>query len=104
MNIQIEIEHLKIQTGFYKDSINLISEFGYSELTSVIGPMLTLNESSLQSIILLAENKHYRDLIILSRPFLESVLNVGFICADENAITNSKNMLIKKDIGICFVI
>lgn len=90
MNIQVEIDHLKIQTGFYKDTIYSISEMGFSELTSVIGPILTVNESSLKSIILLAENQQYRDLIILSRPFLESVLNVGFICADENAIINSK--------------
>jgi len=96
MNIQIEIDHLKIQTGFYKDAIYLISEIGFSELTSVIGPILTVNESSLRSIILLAENQQNRDLIILSRPFLESVLNVGFICADENAITNSKKYAYQK--------
>ena len=72
MNIQLEIENLKIQTGFYKDAIYSISKTGYSELTSVIGPMLTVNETSLRSIILLAENQHYRDLTILSRPFLES--------------------------------
>ena len=55
MNIQLEIENLKIQTGFYKDAIYSISKTGYSELTSVIGPMLTVNETSLRSIILLAE-------------------------------------------------
>jgi hypothetical protein len=97
MNIQLEIENLKIQTGFYKDAIYSISKTGYSELTSVIGPMLTVNETSLRSIILLAENQHYRDLTILSRPFLEAVLNIGFICADEkNAVLNSKKYAYQK--------
>lgn len=96
MNIQLEIEHLKIQTEFYKEAIYSISKIGYSELTSVIGPMLTVNESSLKSVILLAENQHYRDLIILSRPFLEAVINIGFICADENAVINSKKYAYQK--------
>lgn len=96
MNIQIEIEHLKIQTEFYKEAIYSISKVGYSELTSVIGPMLTVNDSSLKSIILLAENQHYRDLIILSRPFLEGIINIGFICADENAVINSKKYAYQK--------
>ena len=96
MNIQIEIEHLKIQTEFYKEAIYSISKIGYLELTSVIGPMLTVNDSSLKSIILLAENQHYRDLIILSRPFLEGIINIGFICADEKAVINSKKYAYQK--------
>ena len=34
---------------------------------------------------------------ILSRPFLEAVLNIGFICADEkNAVLNSKKYAYQK--------
>lgn len=96
MQIQNEIDHLKIQLDNYTEAIKKISKLGFSELTSVIGPILTVNESSLKSIILLAENQMYRDLIILSRPFLEAVLNVGFICADENAVVNSKKYAYQK--------
>jgi len=96
MNIQLEIDHLKSQTEFCKAGIQSISKIGYSELTSVIGPMLTVNERSLRSIILLAENQNYRDLIILSRPFLEAVINIGFLCADENAVINSKKYAYQK--------
>lgn len=96
MDIQLEINHLKIQVDNYKSAINLITEMNFSELTSVIGPMLVVNETSLRSMILLAENEHYRDLIILSRPFLESVLNIGFICADEEAMINSKKYAYQK--------
>jgi len=96
MKLQLEIDHLRIQADNYKTAIKLISELGFSELNSVIGPMLVVNESSLRSIILLAENNHHRDLIILSRPFLESVLNIGFICADNEAMINSKKYAYQK--------
>ena len=99
MNLTTEIEHLKIQSDLFKDFINTISAstIGFSELTSVIGPILTLNETTLRSVILLAENNHHRDLIILSRPFLESVINVGFICAKgENAVLDSKKYAYQK--------
>lgn len=99
MDILTEIEHLKKQTDFYKEAIYAISisSIGFSELTSVIGPIMTLNETTLRSSILLAENNHYRDLIILSRSFLESVINVGFICAeDETAVLNSKKYAYQK--------
>jgi hypothetical protein len=46
---------------------------------------------------LLAENNHYRDLIILSRPFIESLVNVGFICAKgDEAILKSKKYALQK--------
>jgi hypothetical protein len=99
MKLITEIEHLKIQADFFKEAINAISAstIGYLELTSVIGPILTLNETTLRSILLLAENNHYRDLIILSRPFLESVINVGFICAKgERAVLDSKKYAYQK--------
>ena len=99
MKLITEIEHLKIQADFFNEAINAISvsTIGYSELTSVIGPILTLNETTLRSILLLAENNHYRDLIILSRPFLESVINVGFICAKgESAVLDSKKYAYQK--------
>ncbi|WP_156027179.1 DUF5677 domain-containing protein [Sporocytophaga myxococcoides] len=99
MKIEVEIEHLKTQTDLYTEAIFAISAstIGYSELTSVIGPMLKLNETTLMSIILLAENNHYRDLVILSRPFLESIINVGFICAeDEKAVVASKKYAYQK--------
>ncbi|WP_179336309.1 DUF5677 domain-containing protein [Winogradskyella costae] len=99
MNLEIEIKHLKKQADYYKEAINELSptQIGYSELTSVIGPILTLNSTTLQSIILLTENKHYRDLIILSRPFFESIINVGFLCAKEQkAVENSKKHAYQK--------
>lgn len=99
MKLSTEVEHLKIQSDLFKEVINAISAstIGFSELTSVIGPILTLNETTLRSVILLAENNHYRDLIVLSRPFLESVINVGFICAKgESAVLDSKKYAYQK--------
>lgn len=99
MKLTTEIEHLKIQSDLFKEVINAISAstIGFSELTSVIGPILTLNETTLRSVLLLAENNHHRDLIILSRPFLESVINVGFICAKgESAVIDSKKHAYQK--------
>ena len=56
-----------------------------------------MNSSSLKSIILLAENNHFRDLIILSRPFLECIINVGFICTEgESAVSKSKGYAYQK--------
>ncbi|CAA6813820.1 MAG: Unknown protein [uncultured Sulfurovum sp.] len=99
MKKEIEIKHLKEQAELFKEMIHAISasEIGFSELTSVIGPILTLNEETIRSVILLAENNHNRDLIILSRPFLESVINVGFICAEEDkAVISSKKYAYQK--------
>lgn len=94
MNINVEVQHLKVQADLFKDAIHAISvtTIGFSELTSVIGPLLVLNETTVRSMLLLAENNHYRDLIILSRPFLESVINVSFICAegDKSVIASKK--------------
>lgn len=99
MNIDQEIEHLKAQADLFKDAIHAISAstIGFSEITSVIGPILVLNETTVRSILLLAGNNHHRDLIILSRPFLESVINVGFICAEgEKAVIASKKYAYQK--------
>lgn len=99
MNIDVEIKHLKAQADLFKDAIHAISAspIGFSELTSVIGPILFLNETTLRSILLLAENNHHRDLVILSRPFLESVINIGFICAEEEkAVIASKKYAYQK--------
>ncbi|MEQ9098280.1 MAG: DUF5677 domain-containing protein [Imperialibacter sp.] len=99
MGIKKEIEHLNKQISFYDRAIRAISptKIAYSELTSVIGPILTLNKASLESILLLVENKHYRDMIILSRPFLEAVINVGFICAEgDAAVLSSKKYAYQK--------
>ncbi|MFH0894838.1 MAG: DUF5677 domain-containing protein [Bacteroidota bacterium] len=89
---ELEIENLKVQADLLNEAIHAISAstIGFSELTSVIGPILVLNETTLRSILLLAENNHHRDLIILSRPFLESVINVGFICSEgDKAVISS---------------
>ncbi|MBN2173648.1 MAG: hypothetical protein JW731_05935 [Bacteroidales bacterium] len=99
MKLTTEIDQLKIQSDLFKEAIHAISAstIGFSELTSVIGPILTLNETTLRSVILLAENNHHRDLIILSRPFLESIINVGFICAKgESAVVDSKKYAYQK--------
>jgi hypothetical protein len=99
MKLTTEIDHLKIQSDLFNEAIYAISAstIGFSELTSVIGPILTLNETTLRSVILLAENNHHRDLIILSRPFLESIINVGFICAKgESAVVDSKKYAYQK--------
>jgi len=98
MNIERELTHLKCQMSHYKEVMKAISpeSIGYSELTSVIGPILVLNHTSLESIVLLAENDKYRDLIILSRPFLESVINIGFICANNEAVIASKKYAYQK--------
>jgi hypothetical protein len=97
MNLELEIGHLQIQRDFYNEAIHLLAQTGYSELTSVIGPIITANETSLRSILLLAEHEHFRDVIILSRPFLECILNVGFICAKGNsAVIDSKKYAYQK--------
>lgn len=84
---------------FYEDAAIAIGpeKIGFSELTSIIGPMLILNHHTGKSIALLAENNHYRDVIILSRPFVESIINIGFICADEEkGIIKSKKYAYQK--------
>ncbi len=99
MKIEVEIENLKVQADLLNEAIHAISAstIGFSELTSVIGPILVLNETTLKSILLLADNNHHRDLIILSRPFLESVINVGFICSEgDKAVMASKRYAYQK--------
>lgn len=96
MNFNNELQHLKIQLGNYDEAANILLKQGYTPLTSVIGPILTVNSFSLQSMLLLAEKKYYRDLMILSRPFLEAVINIGFHCADETAVVKSKKYAYQK--------
>lgn len=99
MDYKNEITHLDKQLNFLHEAISAISpdKIGYSELTSVIGPVLKFNFDTGKSINLLAENNHLRDLIILSRPFIESIINVGFICAKGNeAIIKSKKYAYQK--------
>jgi hypothetical protein len=99
MDYQKEITHLDKQLTFLNEVILAIApdKIGFSELTSVIGPMLKLNLDTGKSIKLLAENNHLRDLIILSRPFIEGIINVGFICAKgDEAIIKSKKYAYQK--------
>lgn len=99
MDYQKEITHLDRQLTFLNEVILAIApdKIGFLELTSVIGPMLKLNLDTGKSIKLLAENNHLRDLIILSRPFIESIINVGFICAKgDEAIIKSKKYAYQK--------
>ena len=99
MNYKNEIVHLDKQLGFLEETILALApdKIGFLELTSVIGPMLKLNLDTGRTIKLLADNNHLRDLIILSRPFVESVINVGFICAKgDEAIISSKKYAFQK--------
>lgn len=99
MDYQKEITHLDKQLNFLNEVILAIApdKIGFLELTSVIGPILKLNLDTGKSIKLLAENNHLRDLIILSRPFVESIINVGFICAKgDEAIIKSKKYAYQK--------
>ncbi len=99
MDYQKEITHLDKQLTFLHDVILAIApdKIGFLELTSVIGPILKLNLDTGKSIKLLAENNHLRDLIILSRPFVESIINVGFICAKgDEAVIKSKKYAYQK--------
>lgn len=99
MDYQKEITHLDKQLTFLNEVILAIApdKIGFLELTSVIGPILKLNLDTGRSIKLLAENNHLRDLIILSRPFIESIINVGFICAKgDEAIIKSKKYAYQK--------
>lgn len=99
MDYQKEITHLDKQLNFLNEVILAIApdKIGFLELTSVIGPILKLNLDTGKSIKLLAENNHLRDLIILSRPFIESIINVGFICAKgDEAIIKSKKYAYQK--------
>jgi hypothetical protein len=99
MDYQKEIIHLNKQLTFLNEVILAIApdKIGFLELTSVIGPILKLNLDTGKSIKLLAENNHLRDLIILSRPFIESIINVGFICAKgDEAIIKSKKYAYQK--------
>ena len=99
MDITIELEHLEKQIALMSKVTQAISpeNIGYRELTSVIGPLLTLNLSTAQSVKLLADNNHFRDMIILSRPFIEAIINIGYICAKGNeAVLKSKNYAYQK--------
>ena len=99
MDYKKEILHLDKQLIFLNEVILAIApdKIGFLELTSVIGPILKLNLDTGKSIKLLAENIHLRDLIILSRPFIESIINVGFICAKgDEAIIKSKKYAYQK--------
>lgn len=99
MDYKKEILHLDKQLTFLNEVILAIApdKIGFLELASVIGPILKLNLDTGNSIKLLAENNHLRDLIILSRPFIESIINVGFICAKgDEAIVKSKKYAYQK--------
>ncbi len=99
MNYKNEILHLDKQLGFFEESVHALTpdNIGFLKLISVIGPMLKLNFDTGRTIKLLAENNHLRDLIILTRPFVESVINVGFICAKgDDAIVSSKKYAFQK--------
>lgn len=99
MNFQLEIKYLDKQIALYEEIIYAIApdKIGYSELTSVIGPILKLNLDTAKSIKLLADNNHLRDLIILSRPFIECAINIGFICTKGGeAIIKSKKYAYQK--------
>jgi hypothetical protein len=99
MDYKKEISHLDAQLNLLNEVILAIApdKIGYTELTSVIGPILKFNLDTGHSIKLLAENNHLRDLIILSRPFIESIINIGFICAkQEEAIIKSKKYAYQK--------
>ena len=99
MDYKAEISHLEKQLEFFNELIEAMSpsNIGYTEMTSVIGPMLKLNYDTGQSIKLLAEHNHLRDFIVLSRPFIESIINVGFICAKgSEAIIKSKKYAYQK--------
>jgi len=82
MDVKAELLVLKELRSCFKEIVDAISPaaIGYTELTSVIGPILLVNLTSLDSIILLSQNRHYRDAIVLSRPFLDAVANIGYIC------------------------
>lgn len=99
MDYKKEINHFNKQLTFLNEVILAIApdKIGYKELTSVIGPILKLNLDTGKSIKLLAENNYLRDFIILSRPFVESIINVGFICAQGNeAVVKSKKYAYQK--------
>ena len=99
MDYKKEIVHLDKQLNFLNEALLSIApdKIGYTELTSVIGPLIRQNLDTGKSIKLLAENNHLRDLIILSRPFIESIINVGFICAKgDEAIIKSKKYAYQK--------
>lgn len=99
MNYKSEIDYLNKQLECFENIIDAIApnKIGYTELTSVIGPILKFNLDTGRSIKLLAENNYLRDLIILSRPFVESIINVGFICAKgEEAVLKSKKYAYQK--------
>ncbi len=99
MDYQKEITHLEKQLNYMNDTIISIApdKIGFSELTSVIGPILKFNHDTGKSIKLLAENNHLRDLIILSRPFIECLINIGFICAKgDEAVVKSKKYAYQK--------
>jgi hypothetical protein len=99
MDYKKEIIYLDKQLQCFEEVIYAIApdKIRYSELTSVIGPVLKFNLDTGKSIKLLADNNHLRDLIILSRPFIESIINVGFICAKGNeAVLKSKKYAYQK--------
>lgn len=99
MNFNKEIEHLSKQLPLLEEIIYAIAprNIGYNELTSVIGPIIKYNYDTAASIKLLAEHNRLRDLIILSRPFIEGVINVGFICAKgDEAVIKSKEYAYQK--------
>lgn len=99
MDYKKEIIYLDKQLQCFNEVIYAIApdKIGYSELTSVIGPVLKFNLDTGKSIKLLADNNHLRDLIILSRSFIESIINVGFICAKgDEAVLKSKKYAYQK--------
>lgn len=99
MNDTIEIKVIEAQANLLINAIDLLSpsKIGHTDLTEVIGLILTLNHVSLKSIILLYKNNHHRDMIILTRPFLESIINVGYICAKgSDAVLASKKYAYQK--------
>ncbi len=70
---------------------------GSNDLIKIVGPLLLFTKESLNSIKILYKQNYLKDCFVLSRHYIETIINIGFICATkETSIKKSYSYSIQR--------
>ena len=70
---------------------------GSNDLIKIIGPLLLFAKETLTSIAILYKKNCLKDCFVLSRHYIETIINIGFICATkETSIKKSYSYSIQR--------
>lgn len=70
---------------------------GSNDLIKIVGPLLLFAKESLTSVTALYKKKCLKDCFILSRHYIETIINIGFICATkETSLKKSRSYSIQR--------